>query len=172
LSKAYVAPVEFAGSGLLAIAFVSLSSPDQGIRRLAYGTLDKFKNAVEKCQKRKDVMGLRLLLNSVQNSIEEPWQRIPSVIALFAAEASCVLLDPAHDHYAAISTFFIHSSKLNMRVMFDNFFWSTSVNFKAERSWMLCLVYAGMNSDDDVAIYIRNSILEKLMSFYVSPLSD
>ncbi|KAG5052104.1 hypothetical protein JHK87_004302 [Glycine soja] len=117
-------------------------------------------------------MGLRLLLNSDQNSIEEPWQRIPSVIALFAAEASCVLLDPAHDHYAAISTFFIHSSKLNMRVMFDNFFWSTSVNFKAERSWMLCLVYAGMNSDDDVAIYIRNSILEKLMSFYVSPLSD
>ena len=39
--------MEFAGSGLLAIAFVSLSSPDQGIRRLAYGTLDKFKNAVE-----------------------------------------------------------------------------------------------------------------------------
>lgn len=56
--------------------------------------------------------------------------------------------------------------------MFDNFFWSTSVNFKAERSWMLRLVYAGMNSDDDVALYIRNSILEKLMSFYVSPLSD
>jgi len=73
-------------------------------------------NVLQKCQKRKDVMGLRLLLNSVQNSIEEPWQRIPSVIALFAAEASCVLLDPAHDHYAAISTFFIHSSKLNMRV--------------------------------------------------------
>lgn len=61
-------------------------------------------------------MGLRLLLNSVQNSIEEPWQRIPSVIALFAAEASCLLLDPSHDHYAAISTFLIQSSKLKMRV--------------------------------------------------------
>ncbi|KAK7305112.1 hypothetical protein VNO77_43012 [Canavalia gladiata] len=174
LSKAYIEPVEFARSGLLAIAFVSLSSPDHGIRRLAYGALDKFKNALEKCQKRKDVMGLRLLLNSVQNSIEEPWQTIPSVIALFAAEASCVLLDSSHDHYAAISTFLIHASKLNMRVipMFDNFFWSTSVNFKAERSWILRLVYAGLNSDDDAMIYIRNSILENLMSFYVSPLSD
>ncbi|KAL9319803.1 hypothetical protein ACSQ67_011642 [Phaseolus vulgaris] len=174
LSKAYVEPVEFAGSGLLAIAFVSMSSLDNGIRRLAYATLDKFKNALEKCQKRKDVMGLRLLLNSVQNSIEEPWQRIPSVISLFAAEASCVLLDPTNDHYAAISTFLIHSSKLNMRVipMFDNFFWSTSVNFKAERSWILRLVCAGLNSDDDAMIYIRNSILETLMSFYVSPLSD
>jgi len=67
-------------------------------------------------------MGLRLLLNSVQNSIEEPWQRIPSVISLFAAEASCVLLDPTNDHYASISTFLIHSSKLNMRVCHCNFF--------------------------------------------------
>lgn len=56
--------------------------------------------------------------------------------------------------------------------MFDNFFWSTSVNFKAERSWMLRLLCAGLNSDDDAMIYIRNSILETLMSFYVSPLSD
>ena len=47
LSKAYIEPVEFAGSGLLAIAFVGMSSPDLGIRRLAYGTLDKFKNALE-----------------------------------------------------------------------------------------------------------------------------
>ncbi|XP_057433669.1 uncharacterized protein LOC130726425 isoform X4 [Lotus japonicus] len=174
LSKAYIEPVEFAGSGLLAIAFVSMSSPDYGIRRLAYGTLDKLKNVLEKCQKRKDMIGLRLLLNSIQNSIEEPWQRIPSVIALFAAEASCVLLDSSHDHYAALSTLLIHSSKLDMRAipLFDNFFWSTSVNFKAERIWMLRLVYAGLNSDDDAMIYIRNSTIESLMSFYVSPLSD
>ncbi|XP_050893482.1 uncharacterized protein LOC127100380 isoform X3 [Lathyrus oleraceus] len=178
LSKASIEPVEFAGSGLLAIAFVSMSSPDQGIRRLAYDTLLKYKNALEnvlqKCQKRKDVMGLRLLMNSVQNSIEESWKRIPSVIALFAAEASCVLLDSSHDHYAAINTFLIQSSKLNMKVipLFDNFIWSSSVNFKSERSWILRLVYAGLNSDDDAMIYIRNSILETLMSFYVSPFSD
>lgn len=61
-------------------------------------------------------MGLRLLLTTVQNSIEEPWQRIPSVIALFVAEASCILLDSSHDHFAAISTLLIHSSKLNLRV--------------------------------------------------------
>lgn len=37
---------------------------------------------------------------------------------------------------------------------------------------MLRLLYAGLNMDDDVYIYIKNSILETLMSFYVSPLSD
>lgn len=47
LSKGYVEPVEFAGLGLLAIAFVSMSSTDLGIRRLAYETLDRLKNALE-----------------------------------------------------------------------------------------------------------------------------
>lgn len=58
----------------------------------------------------------RLLLTSLQNGIEEPWQRIPSVIAIFAAEASFILLDPSNDHYAALSRFLMNSSKLNMKV--------------------------------------------------------
>lgn len=37
---------------------------------------------------------------------------------------------------------------------------------------MLRLLYAGLNLDDDAQIYIRNSVLEILMSFYASPLSD
>ncbi|KAI9084395.1 hypothetical protein K1719_033585 [Acacia pycnantha] len=174
LAKDIVEPVDFALLRLLAIAFVSMSSPDLGIRKLAYETLGMFKNALEKCQKRKDIVGLRLLLTTVQNSIEEPWQRIPSVFALFAAEASCILLDSSLNHFAAISTLLIHSSKLNLQVipLFDDFLWSTSVNFKEERLWMLRLVYAGLNSDDDVMLYIRNSVFESLMSFYMSPLSD
>ncbi|MED6212919.1 hypothetical protein PIB30_088096, partial [Stylosanthes scabra] len=106
LSKSHIEPVEFAGSGLLAIAFVGMSSSELGIRKSAYCTLDKFKSALE-------------------------------VIPLF-----------------------------------DNFFWSSSINFKAERCWMLRLLYAGLNSDDDGVIYIKHSILESLMSFYVSTLLD
>lgn len=102
---------------LLAVALVSMSSPDQGIQRLTFDTLLRYKNALEKCQERKDVMRLRLLINSIQNSIEESWKRIPSVIALFAAEAPCVLLYSSHDHYAAINTFLIQSSKLNMKIL-------------------------------------------------------
>lgn len=56
--------------------------------------------------------------------------------------------------------------------LFNDFFWSSSINFKAERLWILRLIYAGLNLDDDAQIYIRNSILESLMSFYVFPLSD
>ncbi|XP_059441149.1 uncharacterized protein LOC132173627 isoform X2 [Corylus avellana] len=142
LSLGYIEPVEFAGLGLLAVAFVSMSSSDDRIRKMSYETLGLFKHALEKCQKRKDVMQLRLLMNYVQNGVEEPWQKIPSVIALFAAEASFVLLDPSHDHYTTISKLLMQSSRVNMKGVpfFNNFFWSSTVNFKAERLWILRLL--------------------------------
>ena len=47
LSMGYIEPVEFSALGLLAVAFVSLSSPDGVIRKLGYETLGRFKNALE-----------------------------------------------------------------------------------------------------------------------------
>ncbi|KAJ0045378.1 hypothetical protein Pint_04163 [Pistacia integerrima] len=174
LSAGFIEPAEFAGLGLLAVAFASMSSPDLGMRKLGYETLGRFKNALEKCQKKKDVMQLRLLLTYIQNGIEEPWQRIPSVIAIFAAEVSLLLLDSSHEHYATLSKLLMRSSRVNMKCIpfFHDFFSSSSINFRAERLWILRLVYAGLNFDDDAQIYIRNSILEILLSFYASPLSD
>lgn len=56
--------------------------------------------------------------------------------------------------------------------MFQNFFWSSSTNFIAERLWILRLLYSGLNANDDTQIYIRNAIFETLLSFYVSPISS
>ena len=46
------------------------------------------------------------------------------------------------------------------------------MNFRAERLWILRLLYVGLNLDIDAQTYMRNSIFETLLSFYVSPLSD
>lgn len=47
LSMRYVEPWEFAGLGLLPMAFVSISSPDEGIRKLGYEVLGRFLSALE-----------------------------------------------------------------------------------------------------------------------------
>ncbi|OMP06680.1 hypothetical protein COLO4_07980 [Corchorus olitorius] len=174
LSAGYIEPVEFAGLGLLAVAFISMSSPDLGMRKLAYEVLSRFKISLERCQKRKDVTRLRLLLMYMQNGIEEPWQRIPSVIALFAAESSLILLDSVHEYYSTLNKLLMDSSRVNMKEipLFHDFFHSTAVNFKAQRLWILRLAYAGLNLEDDAWLYIKSSVLETLMSFYTSPLSD
>ncbi|KAH0771918.1 hypothetical protein KY290_015899 [Solanum tuberosum] len=174
LSMGFIEPLEFASLGLLAIAVVSISSPDDDMRKLGYEVLGRFKSVLERCQKRKDVMRLRLLMSYLQNGIEEPWQKISSVTAIFVAEASYVLLDPSHGHYSAISKYLIRSPNANMKgiPLFQTFFWSISTNFITERLWMLRLLCSGLNVDDDAQIYIRNAIFETLFSFYVSPISD
>ncbi|GMI77626.1 EMBRYO DEFECTIVE 2788 [Hibiscus trionum] len=173
-SAGYIEPVEFTGLGLLAVAFVSTSSPDLGLRKLAYEVLSRFKISLEGYKKKKDVMRLHLLLMYIQNGIEEPWQRIPSVIALFAAETSLILLDTLHEHYSTLNKLLMDSSRVNMKQipLFHDFFHSNAVNYRAQRLWILRLVYAGLNLEDDAWLYIRSSILETVMSFYVSPLSD
>ncbi|XP_047338122.1 uncharacterized protein LOC124941814 [Impatiens glandulifera] len=170
LAMEFIEAVEFASMGLLAIAFVGISSPDSGIRKLAYEVLGRFKTALEsqKGRKGKGLTCLRLLLTHIQNGIEEPWERISSVTAMFAAEASFVLLDPSHDHYSAICKMLMQSSKLTMKgiPLFEELFWSSSVKYKEERLFILRLLYAGMSSNDDAHIYIRNNILETMLGFY------
>lgn len=61
-------------------------------------------------------MRLQLLLSYLQNGIEEDWQKIPSVTAIFIAEASFVLLDPSHDHYATITKHLMQSPSVNLKV--------------------------------------------------------
>nr|POE84371.1 hypothetical protein CFP56_67226 [Quercus suber] len=47
LTLGYIEPLEFAGLGLLAVAFVSLSSSDERIRKLGYEALAIFEHAME-----------------------------------------------------------------------------------------------------------------------------
>ncbi|KAF6168052.1 hypothetical protein GIB67_011437 [Kingdonia uniflora] len=174
LSMGYLEPLEFAGLGLLAIACMSISSPDEGIRKQGYEVLGKFKISLENSRLRKEGLRLRLLLTYLQNGIEKPWQRIPSVIAIFAAEASFVLLDPSHDHYLTISKLLMRSSRVNLKSvpLFYTMFDSISVNFRTDRLWILRLSYAGLNLDDDGQIFMWKNLLETLLKFYNSSLSD
>ncbi|XP_050368197.1 uncharacterized protein LOC126786419 [Argentina anserina] len=174
LLEGYIEPLEFAGLGLLAIAFMSISSPNEKIRSLGYETLETLQDALKTCQKRKGVTQIKLLLLYVENGIQHVGQRITSVNAIFAAETSLILLDTSHEHYATLLTLLKRSSALNMKNIpfFSNFFWSSSINFRSERLWILRLLYVGLNLDDDAHVYIKNSIFETLFSFYVSPLSD
>ncbi|CAI0379864.1 unnamed protein product [Linum tenue] len=170
LSIGYIDPIEFAGLGLLAVAFVSISSPDVGLRKLGYETLGRYKTALEICKRKKETMGLRLLMSYIQNAIEEPWQRIPSVISLFAAESSFILLNSLNDHHKTLISYLENSSRVDMKKV--PMVSSNSIHFRAERQWILRLIYAGLNSDEDGQMFIYNSIMKELLSFYSSPHSD
>jgi hypothetical protein len=57
-------------------------------------------------QRSKETWQLQLLLPYLQNGISQQWQSLPSIIAVFAAEASLTLLDISHAQFTAVSNFF------------------------------------------------------------------
>jgi nucleolar pre-ribosomal-associated protein 1 len=71
---------------------------------------------VQASEKSKDKWHLQLLLTYLQNGIFEPWQRIPSIIAIFAAEASLTLLDSSHTQFNTISKFLMNSASVSLQV--------------------------------------------------------
>ncbi|WVZ87214.1 hypothetical protein U9M48_033889 [Paspalum notatum var. saurae] len=174
LLMGYIEPAEFARLGLLAITLVSIASPDQEIRILGYECLGAFKHSLEASQRSKETWQLQLLLAYIQNGISEQWQRIPSIIAVFAAEASLTLLDSSHARFTAISNFLMHSTSVSLQSipLFPTLLQSGSVHFKAERLWMLRLLSAGLNLGDDAKIYKRGRVLELALAFCSSPVSD
>ncbi|CAN0924954.1 Nucleolar pre-ribosomal-associated protein 1 [Linum grandiflorum] len=122
------------------------------------------------CKRKKETMGLRLLMTNIQNAIEEPWQRIPSVISVFAAESSFILLNSSNDHHSTLINYLENSSRVDMKKV--PLFSSHSINFRPEKLWILRLIYAGLNLDEDGQLFIYNSIMKELLSLYTSPLSD
>ncbi|WOL03409.1 hypothetical protein Cni_G12129 [Canna indica] len=174
LVMGFIEPLEFSQLGLLAIAFISVASLDEELRILGYEVLGRFKLALENCQRNKHLLQLQLLLTYFQNGIREPWEKVPSVFAIFAAEASFILLDTRQNHFLTISKLLMHSPSMNFKSvpLFHTFFGSTSIHFKMERIWILQLLHAGINLDDDAKAYRRNKILELLLSFHASSMSD
>ncbi|OAY67542.1 Nucleolar pre-ribosomal-associated protein 1 [Ananas comosus] len=170
----YIEPVEFARIGLLAVTLISISSPDEEQRKLGYTSLGRFKQALESSRKSKEALQLQLLLTYVQNGISESWQKIPSIIAIFTAEASFTLLDTAQKQFFTINKFLMHCPGVNLKSvpLFNTLFGNSSIHFKADRLWILQLLYAGLNLYDDAKIYVKNNILEFLLSFYASSISD
>ena len=46
----------------------------------------------------------------------QPWQRLPFITTLFAAEASCMLMHPSDVHYPAINKFLLRAPGIDTEV--------------------------------------------------------
>lgn len=59
---------------------------------------------------------LVLLLRTLKLSIERPFQRLPTLTALFLAEAACALAHPAADMYPVLNRHLLRRATLDLQV--------------------------------------------------------
>ncbi|CAM6096475.1 unnamed protein product [Calypogeia fissa] len=165
---------EFVQLGLLAIAFASMSSAEESMRKAGYELLAKYYSVLEDGPSFKGRLQIRLLMTYVKNAVTEPWQRIPVVFSVFAAEASCILMHPESHQYAIINRFLLRAPSLDLESipLFQVMFGSGSVQYRSDRLWMLRLLASGLRTSLDARVFRRKFVLELLMSFHDSSMAD
>ncbi|KAJ5069202.1 NUCLEOLAR PRERIBOSOMAL-ASSOCIATED PROTEIN 1 [Anaeramoeba ignava] len=117
---------------------------------------------------------VRVLLQVLKNSIEKPWQRIPSIITYFLCRAAHILMHPSHHLYLGVNHFLIQKPFINLNdvPMFYELFNSSSIEYKQERIFFLRNVINGLKTFEDFSILKHKYVPEILFSFFASKCAD
>lgn len=160
--------------GLLPLALAALASADRGTRAAAYAVLSAASAAAEADSFRERAQ-LAALLQSVRNAVAAPLQRFPALSAVFAAEASCVVLHPDSDFYPAVTRFLLRKESLDLdqAPLFLPLFHSGSpAAWRQDRAWALRAARAGARTEADAQLLRRHFVAEIVMAFGEGALGD
>ncbi|KAG9486186.1 hypothetical protein GDO78_008986 [Eleutherodactylus coqui] len=165
--------VRFVEMNALGLTFAALSSYDYSMRAAAYHVLGYFLSHMEGARFR-DKKQLQCLLDVVKNGIRQENVRLPFTLGLFGARAAQVLLRPEEHMYIRATRFLLSYEYLDMRKVpdFYRLFYSSDVEHRVEREWILSLLSDGMRDKYCYELYDYQRIFMVIMCYYNSPLCD
>ncbi|KAI8508316.1 nucleolar pre-ribosomal-associated protein 1 [Branchiostoma belcheri] len=163
----------FVESHCLGFVLAGLASNDADMRAASYHVLSLFYQHLEGArfaEKRQ----LLYLLQCLQNGIHRPNLQVPNIVTLFLARTSQLLLQPEEHMYPLVCRYLLVRPDLDLKAIpeFHILFFSTSMEFKTERSWILTLLVDGLRDRQDFLLYQSKSVFSIALTFYESPLSD
>ncbi|KND03819.1 uncharacterized protein SPPG_01275 [Spizellomyces punctatus DAOM BR117] len=166
-------------SNALGLAIMALSSDRDSMRKAGYFVLDLSYNLLyESTMKERNQ--IILLLEGLKNAVvkreegNQGTQRVPAVVALFIAQGLMILLKPENEMYPLVNRFFLQRPIVDLEdvPMFYGLFYSASDNSRRERVWMLRLLSCGLKTAGDYRLYKRRHVVDILMGFFSSSMSD
>jgi hypothetical protein len=120
-----------------------------------------------------------LLLECFKDSVADRAtpQKIPSMITLFVAHSLTILLHPESALYPHINRYILSSPNLTLEeipLFYTTMFSSNSVreSARAEVEWILNLIRFGLKGGMDYKMCQRRHVVDILLGFLASPLSD
>ncbi|XP_078617569.1 nucleolar pre-ribosomal-associated protein 1-like [Branchiostoma floridae x Branchiostoma japonicum] len=164
---------KFVESHCLGFVLAGLASNDADMRAASYYVLSLFYQHLEGArfaEKRQ----LLYLLQCLQNGIHRPNLQVPNILTLFLARTVQLLLQPDEHMYPLVCRYLLVRPDLDLKAIpeFHILFFSTSMEYKTERSWILTLLVEGLRDKQDFLLYQSKSVFSIALTFYESPLSD
>ncbi|KAF9586448.1 hypothetical protein BGW38_004708 [Lunasporangiospora selenospora] len=166
--------IEVNGLGMIVAA---LSSNDEQMRLAAYSLMDEFYVMLSHATMREKSQ-LQLLLGTFKNSIvgreETVAPRVPAAITSLVIHALATILRPDHFMYPHVNKFCLQRPTIDFEdiPMFYSLFNSSSDHHRKERVWLLRLLAASTKSTEDYKLFKRRHIIDLLVAFFNSHLSE
>ncbi|XP_073440651.1 nucleolar pre-ribosomal-associated protein 1 [Dendrobates tinctorius] len=165
--------VKFVELNALGLTLAALSSYDYCTRAAAYHILGCFVSHMEGARFR-DKKQLQCLLDVIKNGIRKENIRLAFTLGLYGARAAQVILRPEEHMYIRTSRFLLSHEYLDLRKVpdFYRLFYSSDIEHKVEREWILSLLSDGIRDKYCYELYDYQKIFVVLMTYYNSPLCD
>ncbi|XP_069801892.1 nucleolar pre-ribosomal-associated protein 1 [Dendropsophus ebraccatus] len=165
--------MKFVEMNALGLTMAALSSYDYSMRAAAYHILGSFVSHMEGARFR-DKTQLQCLLDVIKNGIRQENIRLPFTLSLYGARAAQVLLRPEEHMYIRTTRFLLSHEYLDLRKVpdFYRLFYSSDVEHKVEREWILSILSDGMRDKYCYELYDFQRIFMVIMCYYNSPLCD
>ncbi|XP_075710651.1 nucleolar pre-ribosomal-associated protein 1 [Rhinoderma darwinii] len=165
--------LKFVEMNALGLTLAALSSYDYNMRAAAYHILGSFVSHMEGARFR-DKKQMQYLLEVIKNGIRQENIKLAFTLGLYGARAAQVLLKPEEHMYIRTSRFLLSHEYLDLKKVpdFYRLFYSSDIEHKVEREWILSLLSDGMRDKYCYELYDYQRIFMVIMSYYNSPLCD
>jgi hypothetical protein len=152
----------------------ALSSSDDRSRLVAYATLSEVYDLNLTQKEWSYHHELALLLETLLNAVDSPNKRFPNLIGHFLTCVVSILTKPRHIVFNPLVTFIASAPALRLTnvPMFSELFGQDGIEYRAQRSYVLKMLQNGIAEPADVQLLKRGKVLERLMSYFSSPLTD
>lgn len=163
----------FVERGLISIAIVGLSSFQLSTRRISTEILAEFIARLEN-SRFKEKRQLQVALETLQNGITEPFQRIPPLFSVLYAHIMPLMLKPGHTMYRIINQHILRRAYVDFSrlPLLLKLVLSGEQTFCEERSWILRIIEQSIYTFEDFSLIKKGDGLGLLYSLWNSGLLD
>ncbi|XP_030758661.1 uncharacterized protein LOC115884273 [Sitophilus oryzae] len=169
--KTYV----FTRSGALSLTVVGLSSRDKQVRQAACHVLSRFYFHLEARQTGKDnPLWIRFVEALCKGTAVLPDFKLNNFSAIFFARMSLILTNPTHPMYSPLCSYLSAKQVLDLSTVPEIYtlLFSSDVNFKEHRSFILEVLRDGLRTERDFLDLLKSMGLKMLLELSSSCLAD
>ncbi|KAJ3315337.1 nucleolar pre-ribosomal-associated protein 1 [Boothiomyces sp. JEL0838] len=164
-------------TNVVGMAVMGLSSTSLNTRKLCHHLTFTFYDLLlesEIKERNQTLLVLSTFRNAVNPTTEDPYPRVPQMIASFVAQSLAIMLKPESELYPQINRFCLQRPIIDLTdvPMFYQMFYSQSTENRKDRHWILKLLLHGISTKSDFQLLKRRFVLDIVESFFVSPMAD